>query len=245
MSTISPARNSTKPSRSSTSRRAPGTSSSGSPSGDALDAAHHELHPAAVVLRLAEDAHRVALAEAPVEHRRVLEHHAPDAARAVGQLERQERAARARPAALLAQHREGRVDELPGRQVADPDLLRGGGHRASSTGTIRARCRPLRAPPKCGRSARSTTRRSGSGWRTWWRRRTTSSPRPTGRPLLARSPYNVVRLILPDGDEAQGQRPLLPLAARGRAGAGAAALPVPGGAGLRRPGRRAPHPHAA
>jgi hypothetical protein len=91
--------------------------------GQPLDAPHHELRAAAVVLGLGQHAHRVALAEALVEHRGVLEHHAPDTARAVGELHAQERAAGARAAALLAQDGERGVHELPGREVADPDLL--------------------------------------------------------------------------------------------------------------------------
>ena len=231
VSTISPARNSTKPSRSSTSRRAPGHELQRIAVGRrARCRARTSCDAAAVVLRLAEDAHRVALAEAPVEHRRVLEHHAADAARAVGELERLRNGLPgAGPPALLAQHREGRVDELPGRQVADPDLLRGRRHRASlpasapSPGTIRARCRPLRAPPPCGRSGRSTTRRRRVRMEdvvappydviTPADRATLLGPQPVQR----RAPDPAGR-----GRRGEGQRPLLPLAARGRAGAGAA-----------------------
>ena len=78
---------------------------------DALDRADDDLDAAAVLLDRAEHAHRVALREAAVEQRHVVEADGADAAGAIAELEREERRAGARAPQVLAQHREGGVDE--------------------------------------------------------------------------------------------------------------------------------------
>ena len=125
---ISPARNSRKPSSVSASRRGAGTSSSGSPAsispgrGPRSGAGRRSLDPA-------EHADRVALVEPRAEQVHVVPDDARHAAGAVGQLDRQERVAVARVAALLALHRERRVDERPLRQVGHVGAP---GHRGTS-----------------------------------------------------------------------------------------------------------------
>ena len=90
---------------------------------DPLDAADDDLGAAAVLLDRAEHAHGVALVEARVEQWHVVEHHRRDPPGAIAEVERQERRARPRAPAVLADHREGRVDESPRLQVAHPRLL--------------------------------------------------------------------------------------------------------------------------
>ena len=102
-----------------------------------LDGAHHDLRAATVLLHAAEYADDVADLEAPVENGGVVEDRGLDAARLVGQLEREIRRARARTTAILADHGKRRVDELSFDEIAD-----GGagfcGHVMSLVGGVRA-----------------------------------------------------------------------------------------------------------
>ena len=106
------------PSRSSMSRRAPGTNSARVAGIDALDVAHLELDLAGVLADAAEHAHGVADLEALLEHGHAVPHARTDAPALVGELEIEEWASVATRAPLLARHREGRIHEGARRELA-------------------------------------------------------------------------------------------------------------------------------
>ena len=114
----SPARNSRNPCSSSASRRSAGVRLAGSTSAR-LERAHVELEPVAEPLDAAEHAHRVALAEAPVEQLDVVPDAGVDAPARVDELEREVRRAALRAQLPLRLHGEDALDDAVLGEVGD------------------------------------------------------------------------------------------------------------------------------
>src|SRR5262249_45676273 len=140
------------------------------------------------------------------EQRDVLEADGPHAPRAVAELQRQERRAGARAAQVLAQHRERGVEEVAGGEVPHPRLLLHARHRASvladgiATPTITGVTPPAGASVRPFRALHFDPARVAIDDAIAPPFDVVSDAERAA--LAARSPYNMVHLILPrPGDE--------------------------------------------
>jgi uncharacterized protein (DUF1015 family) len=158
-----------------------------------LERAHVELEPVAELLHPAEHAHGVALGEARVEQLDVVPHARADPPARVDELEREIRRAVLRAQALLLRHR---VDALEGAVLLE---LRDRGHVEESRAAVRCYGQPV-ATIRPFRALRYDEAVAGplAGL--------VAPPYDVITPeqraaYLARSPYNVVHLTLPDSEE--------------------------------------------
>ena len=162
-----------------------------------LDRAHLHLQLPAEPLHAPEHAHRVALAEAPVEQLDVAPDARLDAPARVGELEREVRSCRRACGAAPSRDREHALDRPVLGELGD----RGHGPSLWAQARWYARARW----PTCSRSAPSATPARPVRSRISSRRRTTPSTTEERAELFARSPYNVVHVTLPDSADEAGR----------------------------------------
>jgi uncharacterized protein (DUF1015 family) len=164
-----------------------------------LDRADVELQPVPVSLDPSEHAHRVAFAEPAVEEVDVVPDASFDSAARVDELEREVRGAASRPQPALACDREDALHDPVLRQLGDRAHSRSLGSKAAARVRAVADVKPFRA-------LRYDERRAGPLSDLVAPPYDVISAEARER-YLARSPYNVVHVTLPD-DEADAGRAL-------------------------------------